>query len=126
MGAALTADFQRVYGLRLAEVVEAYPAEETLALIRGLPRDSLYHGRLLGEESAQGFGDTQLLLYTIHNKLEALRTGYYQANFKGRAKFEPYESVPGADAYKRRSTRKKTQRMWDRLARSGGALTIEE
>lgn len=119
-------DFQYFYGLRLSEVIEAYPAEEVLHLIQGLPETSLFRGRQMGEENARGFGDTQALLYTIYNKIEQLRLGYFKGNFKGNHSFDEYENVPGAKVAKQRRTRRKAQGLWDRLAHSGGKIEYEQ
>lgn len=120
------ADFQYFYGLRLSEVIEAYPADEVLHLIQGLPENSLYRGRQMGEEHSRGFGDTQALLFSIYNKIEQLRLAYFKSHFKGNHSFDEYENIPGAKVHKKRQTRRKAQGLWNKLAHNGGQLEYEQ
>lgn len=107
-------DFQRFYGLRLADALETLHPVELDLLIRGLPADSLYQGRLLGERDG-GWGSLGYMLLDTRNSVEAIRT--MLAGKK--AKYREYVQYPGRDLSKRETEKARKKNIMSAIFRKG-------
>lgn len=101
--------------------MEDYHPRETLLLIWGLPANSRFRGRLMGEKTT-GWSDGLWLLLDTRNRIEALRV--QQAN-KGRKRaarkeqFQDWEARPGKEAEKRRKTENTMARLRNSVKKQG-------
>lgn len=90
-----------------------------LVLIAGLPKDSRYVGRLLGEESSTGWSDWQWLLFDLRNSVEALRAMRQSEGKKsGKPDYREWGHYPGAAVEKRRKRAAKIDK-WKSVALKG-------
>lgn len=103
------------------EVVDTYPAGETLALIEGLPPTSRLAGRLVGERHRTGWDERDFMQLDMRNSLEVLKA-ITLAKGKKNAKAEPTEwkAWPGYEAAKYRAAQKKIAGWRNYLQKQGG------
>lgn len=73
----MTADFQRVYGLRLRGVLETYPEDEILDLVLWLPSDSAFRVSLRTRDPQKA---QALLGWDVNSDLMLLLANLLQAN----------------------------------------------
>ena len=120
-GSALIPDFQREYGIDLMAEYRKMDELRLYYLITGLSGNSLYRGRLLGEETSRGFSETDDLLLNIRNELEQLKLVTLRANGakKSSINFEGYKQIPGRKIIKHRQMQRKTHQLLDYLQRTG-------
>lgn len=95
---ALVPDFQEVYGLRLTQAVDSMHPVEVVLLIAGLPDNSRYAARLMGEERGVGWSIQDWLALDTRNALEGLRaTVVNMAAGKDRKAFREWDHYPGKE-----------------------------
>lgn len=89
----LTADFQRVYGLRLIDAVRSLSWDELLDLIRWLPPGSAMHAAREGSDGLFTWTPTQDLLLGIANLLSY--NTYTTAQVQSPKKLPVPKPIPG-------------------------------
>lgn len=97
-------DFQQFYGLSLVETIRDRHPVEVLLLITGLPDNSRYIGRHMGEETGTGWSTQEWLALDTRNVLEALRATVSGAltGKKSAGKFREWSVYPGQEQERRR------------------------
>lgn len=100
-GSSLVPDFQQFYSLRYTEVLRTWTDREVLLLIAGLPEESRFFARLIGEPRGKSWSSTEWLLFDIRNIAEARRVVDINAHSKKKTKFTEYRNYPGHEAAKR-------------------------
>lgn len=90
---ALTADFQRVYGLRLIDAVNARDLDELLNLIQWLPSGSAFHADRDGKPELFGWTPTEDLILGVANLL--MHNTYVTAQVQSPKKLKTPKPIPG-------------------------------
>lgn len=101
---ALVPDFQQFYGLSLVDTIHTRHPVEVLLLISGLPDNSRYVGRYMGEAYGTGWSTQEWLALDTRNILEGLRTIVANAvsGKKSAGKFREWSVYPGKEQERRR------------------------
>jgi hypothetical protein len=88
----LTADFQRVYGLRLEDAVRDREVDEILSLVKWLPPGSALHASRSGKPGLLLWTPTEDLLLGIANLV--LNNTYVTAQSQSTKKIKVPKSIP--------------------------------
>ena len=89
----LTADFQRVYGLRLEEAVKLRSWDELLSLINWLPPGSALHSAREGKPGLFTWTPAEDLLLSIANLV--MHNTYATIQVQSPKKIKPPKTIPG-------------------------------
>lgn len=108
-GAALVVDFRRFYNLSFVDAFLELPPGELFALVEGLPPESLYSGRHVGEDVA-GWGTEQFLALNIRDTLEEIRATIVSIGNSKPEKVRLWNEWPGYSAQQKKQKRAKIDR----------------
>lgn len=93
------------------------------ALIYGLPGNSLYRGRMQGEEIIRGWGEADIMQANLRDTAEAMRATYVAVNTKNnKFDFQEYPLRPGLESEKRRRQEANYKALKERMAQQQKAM----
>lgn len=103
-GSALVPDLMEFYGVSLVDAMQNRHPVEVLLLIQGLPENSRYVGRLMGEANARGWTTQEWLSLDMRNAMEGIRSAVvgFLSGKRSAGKFREWSVYPGKEQERRR------------------------